>query len=67
MVDVPFPLLTAPGRLPQAAGGRLINCYPEKLAATAGKPYAYWRGAGAASMGHLAGEQLSGRAAGRQH
>jgi hypothetical protein len=43
MVDVPFPLLTAPGRLPQAAGGRLLNCYPEKLPATAGKPYAYWR------------------------
>jgi hypothetical protein len=43
MVDVPFPLLNAPGRLPQAAGGRLINCYPETLPATAGKPYAYWR------------------------
>ena len=43
MVDVPMPLLTAPGRLPQAAGGRLINCYPETLPAAAGKPYAYWR------------------------
>jgi hypothetical protein len=43
MTDVPFPLLTAPGRTPQAAGGRLINCYPEQLPATAGKPYAYWR------------------------
>ena len=43
MVDVPFPLLNAPGRLPQAAGGRLVNCYPETLPATAGKPYAYWR------------------------
>jgi len=42
-MDIPFPLLTAPGRTPQAAGGRLINCYPEKLPATAGKPYAYWR------------------------
>jgi hypothetical protein len=46
MVDVPFPVLNAPGRLPQAAGGRLINCYPETLPATAGKPYAYWRTAG---------------------
>ena len=43
MSDVPFPLLNAPGRLPQAAGGRLINTYPEPLPATAGKPYAYWR------------------------
>jgi hypothetical protein len=43
MVDVPFPLLTAPGRVPQAAGGRLINCYPETLPKTAGKPYGYWR------------------------
>jgi hypothetical protein len=43
MVNVPFPMLTAPGRQPQAAGGRLINCYPETLPATAGKPYGYWR------------------------
>src|SRR5204863_5472705 len=43
MTDVPFPLLTSPGRAPQAAGGRIINAYPEKLPATAGKPYAYWR------------------------
>jgi hypothetical protein len=42
-MDVPFPLLTAPGRVPQVAGGRLTNCYPEKLPASAGKPYAYWR------------------------
>jgi hypothetical protein len=46
VVDVPLPLLNAPGRLPQAAGGRLINCYPETLPATAGKPYAYWRSPG---------------------
>jgi hypothetical protein len=43
MTDVPLPLLNAPGRVPQAAGGRLLNCYPETLPATAGKPYAYWR------------------------
>jgi hypothetical protein len=43
MTDVPFPLLTAPGQRPQVAGGRLINCYPETLPKTAGKPYAYWR------------------------
>lgn len=43
MTDVPFPMLSSPGLHPQAAGGRLINCYPEPLAATAGKPNAYWR------------------------
>jgi len=43
MTSIPFPLLTAPGRHPQAAGGRLINCYPEKLAQTAGAQYAYPR------------------------
>jgi len=43
MTDVAFPLLNAPGRAPQAAGGRLINTYPEKAPATAGKPYFYWR------------------------
>jgi hypothetical protein len=43
MTDVPFPLLSAPGQHPQVSGGRLVNCYPEPLAQTAGKPYAYWR------------------------
>lgn len=43
MTDVPLPLLTAPGLKPQAAGGRVLNCYPEKLPATAGKPYGWFR------------------------
>jgi hypothetical protein len=43
MPDVPFPMLTTPGQAPQVAGGRLVNCYPEPLAATAGKPNVYWR------------------------
>lgn len=43
MTDVPFPLLTSPGLKPQAAGGRLVNAYPEKLPATAGKPYGWFR------------------------
>ena len=44
MTDVPFPLLNSPGfGTPQTAGGRLTNCYPEKLSSTAGKPYAYFR------------------------
>ena len=46
MSDVPFPILSAPGRQPQASGGRLINCYPEKLAPTAGKPFNYPRAPG---------------------
>ena len=44
MTDVPFPLVTSPGfNSSQASGGRLVNCYPEKLSSTAGKAYAYWR------------------------
>jgi hypothetical protein len=60
MVDVPFPLLSAPGRAPQAAGGRLVNCYPEKLAATSGKPYAYWRAPGLKSWGTTAASGFRG-------
>ncbi|MBO0716572.1 MAG: hypothetical protein J2P55_04450 [Rhizobiales bacterium] len=51
MTDIPFPLLSTPGQRPQVAGGRVINCYPEPLAATAGKPNAYWRVAGASQWG----------------
>jgi len=43
VTDLPFPLLSAPGRHPQASGGRLINTYVEKLSPTAGKPYSYPR------------------------
>jgi hypothetical protein len=43
MTDIPLPVLSSPGKLPQAAGGRLINCFPEALPPTAGKPNAYWR------------------------
>jgi len=60
MVDVPLPLLTAPGRLPQAAGGRLINTYPEKLPATAGKPHAYWRTPGLRPWGTSPGTNYRG-------
>lgn len=60
MVDVPFPLLNAPGRAPQAAGGRLINCFPEKLPATAGKPYAYWRVPGLKPWGTTEGANYRG-------
>lgn len=60
MTEVPFPLLSAPGRTPQAAGGRLINCYPEKLAATAGRGYAYWRVPGLKGWGTTAGTGFRG-------
>ena len=51
MTDVPFPLITRPGQAPQVSGGRLINCYPEQLSQTAGKPFAYWRVPGLSSWG----------------
>lgn len=61
MVAVPFPLLSAPGKHPQAAGGRLINCYPVKLAATAGQEYAYWRVPGLKPWGSTGGTSYRGR------
>lgn len=61
MTVIPFPLLSAPGKHPQAAGGRLINCYPEKLSSTAGKEYAYWRAPGLKSWGTTAGTNFRGR------
>jgi hypothetical protein len=50
-MDVPFPVLSYPGQRPQTSGGRLINCYPEQLPQTAGKPNAYWRVPGLGSWG----------------
>jgi hypothetical protein len=60
MVDCPLPLLTAPGRLPQAAGGRIINAYPEKLPAAAGKPHAYWRTPGLRPWATTSGDNYRG-------
>ena len=51
MTAVPFPLLSAPGRKAQTAGGRLINCFPEKLSGTAGQEYVYWRVPGLKAFG----------------
>ena len=51
MTNVPFPMLTTPGQHTMVSGGRLINCYPEPLSATAGLPYAYWRVAGLSAWG----------------
>lgn len=60
MTAVPFPILSAPGRHPQAAGGRLINCYPEQLAPTAGQKLIYWRAPGLKAFGTSGGAVYRG-------
>lgn len=60
MTDVPFPLLSAPGQKPQAAGGRIINCYPEKLPQTAGKPFAFFRVPGLNAFGTVPSGRFRG-------
>lgn len=51
MVNVPMPLISAPGRKPQASGGRLINVMVEKLGDTAGSKLIYWRVPGLKAFG----------------
>src|SRR4051812_39834189 len=60
MTDIPFPLLTAPGLKPQLAGGRLLNTYPEKLPASAGKPYGFFRVPGLGVFGQAATGRFRG-------
>jgi hypothetical protein len=60
MTGVPFPLLSAPGRHPQASGGRLINCYPEKLSTTAAVQYAYPRVPGLINFATTSGNNFRG-------
>lgn len=60
MTAIPFPVLSAPGRKPQSAGGRLINCFPEKLSGTAGEQYIYWRVPGMKGFGTTAGANYRG-------
>ncbi len=60
MTAVPFPVLSAPGRKPQSAGGRLINCFPEKLSGTAGEQYIYWRVPGLKAFGTSADTNYRG-------
>jgi hypothetical protein len=60
MTAIPLPLLSAPGRHPQAAGGRLINCYVEQLSNTAGQKYAYWRAPGLKLFKGIAGDNFRG-------
>src|SRR5258708_3553332 len=60
MVDLPLPLLNSPGRQPQPPVTRLINSYPEKLPASAGKPYAYWRVPGLKPWGTTPGANYRG-------
>ena len=44
-------MISYPGQRPQAAGGRLVNCYPEPLPPTGGKPNVYWRVPGLSQWG----------------
>ncbi len=60
MTAVPFPVLSAPGRHPQASGGRLINCYPDQLAETAGQKLAYWRVPGLKAFAESTGTVFRG-------
>ena len=60
MTAIPFPVLSAPGRKPQSAGGRLINCFPEKLSGTAGEQYIYWRTPGLKAFGTSGGVTFRG-------
>lgn len=50
-VQVPFPPSTAPGSRPQESGGRLVNCYVEKLAKTAAWPQKFVRAPGLDDFG----------------
>lgn len=60
MTDVPFPIISAPGRHPQTSGGRLVNCYAEKLSATAGKQVNYPRAPGLKAFATLSGDNFRG-------
>lgn len=60
MTNVPFPLLSAPGRHPQASGGRLVNRYAEKQSETAGKTVCYPRVPGLKSFATLASDTFRG-------
>ena len=51
MVAVVMPLISAPGRTPQASGGRLVNTMIESLAKTAGAQFIYWRVPGMVQWG----------------
>jgi hypothetical protein len=48
---IPFPLSTAPGLKPQESGGRLINCYADKLSDTGPAKWIWRRSPGLASFG----------------
>ncbi len=60
MTAIPFPVLSAPGRKPQASGGRLINCFPEQLPETSGAKFVYWRVPGMKEFGTTTGANYRG-------
>lgn len=60
MTAIPFPQLSAPGRNPQTAGGRIVNAFMEKLSSTAGQSYAYWRAPGLKLFKEIEGDNFRG-------
>jgi hypothetical protein len=60
MTAIPLPLISAPGRNAQTTGGRLVNCFMEKLSSTAGQQYAYWRAPGLKLFKGITGDNFRG-------
>lgn len=60
MTAIPLPLLSAPGRHPQASGGRLVNTILERLADTAGMKALYWRAPGLRLFAEIGGGEFRG-------
>lgn len=61
MTAIPLPLISTPGLNSQTSGGRIVNAYMEKLSATAGQKYAYWRAPGLKLFKTLTGSVFRGR------
>lgn len=55
MVAIPFPLSSDPGEQPQEGGGRLINCFAEKMGEGARAPVRWRRSPGLRQMVAISG------------
>jgi hypothetical protein len=55
MTAIPFPVSSSPGVKPQEGGGRLINCFAEKLEPTARFPVVWRRCAGLRQLLYITG------------
>ncbi|WP_425909032.1 hypothetical protein [Nitrobacter sp. TKz-YC02] len=60
MTAIPLPMISAPGLNSQTSGGRIVNAYMEKLSATAGQKYAYWRAPGLKLFKAITGTNFRG-------